>query len=68
MIAKPITGNALNGVYYRGGVFDTFNDPAKFGLFYHAALILRRGDIRPAEKTVNIKVSDLLLSDSRNVI
>jgi hypothetical protein len=55
MIGKPVTGNALNGVHYRGGVFDTFNDPAKFGLFYHAALILRRGDVKPAEKTVNIK-------------
>jgi hypothetical protein len=60
MIAKPITGEALNGVYYRGGLFDTFNDPAKFGLFYHAALIIRRGDFRPAEKTVNIKLDDLL--------
>uniref|UniRef100_UPI003562D890 hypothetical protein n=1 Tax=Mariniphaga sediminis TaxID=1628158 RepID=UPI003562D890 len=60
MIAKPTTGEALNGVYYRGGLFDTFNDPAKFGLFYHAALIIRRGDFRPAEKTVNIKLDDLL--------
>jgi len=59
MIAKPVTAEALNGIYYRGGLFDTFNDPAKFGLFYHAALIMRRGDIRPAEKTVNIKVNDL---------
>lgn len=59
MIAKPVTADALNGVYYRGGSFDTFNDPAKFGLFYHAALITRRGDIRPAEKTVNIKIKDL---------
>ena len=60
MIGKPVTGNALNGVYYRGGVFDAFNDPAKFGLFYHAALIMRRGDIRPAEKTVNIILDDPL--------
>lgn len=60
MIAKPVTGEALNGVYYRGGLFDTFNDPAKFGLFYHAALIMRRGDVSPAEKTVTIKVEGLL--------
>lgn len=60
MIGKPVTGNALNGVYYRGGVFDAFNDPAKFGLFYHAALIMRRGDVKPAEKTVNIKLDDPL--------
>ncbi len=55
MIGKPITSGSIGGIYYRGGVFDTFNDPAKFGLFYHAALIMRRGDVRPAEKTVNIK-------------
>ena len=60
MIGKPVTGNALNGVHYRGGVFDTFNDPAKFGLFYHAALIMRRGDVKPAEKTVNVKLDDPL--------
>lgn len=59
MIAKPITGEALNGIYFRGGLFDVFNDPAKFGLFYHAALITRRGDVKPAEKTVNIIPADL---------
>ncbi|MFA7491235.1 MAG: cellulase family glycosylhydrolase [Mariniphaga sp.] len=59
MIAKPLTGDALNGVYYRGGLFDTFNDPAKFGLFYHAALIMRRGDVSPAEKTLNVKLENL---------
>jgi hypothetical protein len=60
MIAKPITGEALNGVYYRGGLFDTFNDPAKFGLFYHSALIMRRGDIKPANETISVKLDNLL--------
>ena len=60
MIGKPITGNALNGVHYRGGVFDTFNDPAKFGLFYHSALIMRRGDIKPANETISVKLDNLL--------
>ena len=59
MIGKPITGGAIGNGYHRGGVFDTFNDPAKFGLFYHAALILRRGDVKPADKTVSIKADDL---------
>ena len=59
MIGKPITSDAIGGVYYRGGVFDTFNDPAKFGLFYHAALIMRRGDLKPAIKTVSVKIEDL---------
>ncbi len=39
-----------------GGIFHSFNDPAKFGLYYHAALITRRGDVKPAEKTVNLKL------------
>ncbi len=60
MIAKPITAEALNGVYYRGGLFDTFNDPAKFGLFYHAALIMRRGDVKPAGETISVKLDNLL--------
>ena len=43
---------ALGGSYSRG-LFDCYNDPAKMGLFYHAALILRRGDVSSAkEKTV----------------
>jgi hypothetical protein len=59
MIGKPITSKAIGGGYHRGGVYDTFNDPAKYGLFYHAALILRRGDVRPAEKVVAVKIGDL---------
>ena len=43
---------ALGGSYSRG-LFDCYNDPAKMGLFYHAALILRRGDVSEAkDKTV----------------
>ncbi|MBR7165862.1 MAG: hypothetical protein IKD18_06240 [Clostridia bacterium] len=38
------------GVPYREGIFSVWNDPAKFGLFYHAALITRRGDVSPANK------------------
>ncbi len=68
MIAKPITGEALNGVYYRGGLFDTFNDPAKFGLFYHAALIIRRNDVRTAEKTVNIQLKDLQENQGKSLL
>ena len=41
-------------VDYISGSFETFNDPARFGLFYHAALIFRRGDVRPAKQTVAI--------------
>jgi hypothetical protein len=61
----------INGIPYRNH-FDSFNDPAKFGLFYQAALILRRGDVRPAEKTVVIQCSPedgkLLLRSGYGVI
>lgn len=57
--ADYISGGActLNGVTYRTH-FDTFNDPAKFGLFYHAALLFRRGDVSRAARRVAIEVSD----------
>ena len=49
----------VGGVPYREGIFSTWNDPAKFGLFYHAALMLRRGDIAPADKKVAAYSTDL---------
>ena len=49
----------IGNSYYRG-IFDTYNDPAKFGLFYHAALIMRRGDVRQAEKCVAIEHKSLV--------
>ncbi len=38
--------------------FDTFNDPAKFGLFYHAALLYRRGHIAPAKQTTGLQLTE----------
>jgi hypothetical protein len=58
-IGQAITSDAIGGVYYRGGVFDTFNDPAKFGLFYHAALMLRRQDVARAAKRVVVDMSPM---------
>ncbi|MEI8062973.1 MAG: hypothetical protein WCH84_02805 [Verrucomicrobiota bacterium] len=58
-IGAPITADAIGGVPFRGGVFDTFNDPAKFGLFYHAALIVRRGDVSEPVATTEITVPHL---------
>ncbi|MBR3651806.1 MAG: hypothetical protein IKN52_16255, partial [Victivallales bacterium] len=49
MLAAPVTGEALSGVPYRSGIFDAFNDPARYGLFYHAALLLRRGDVKESD-------------------
>jgi len=49
----------VGGVPYREGIFSTWNDPAKFGLFYHAALMLRRGDVAPADQKVAAYATDL---------
>ena len=46
-------GVVMYGVGYRVN-FDTFNDPAKFGLFYHAALLFRKGHVSPAKKSVGL--------------
>lgn len=54
----------VGGVPYREGIFSVWNDPAKFGLFYHAALITRRGDVRPAEKKVAVQSDRLCESIS----
>lgn len=52
------------GVPYREGIFSTWNDPAKFGLFYHAALITRRGDVSPAEKKVAVNQPNVVSASS----
>ena len=49
---------AVGGVPYREGIFSTWNDPAKFGLFYHAALMFRRSDVKTADKKIAFKVTD----------
>lgn len=38
------------------GAFETYNDPARFGLFPHAALLFRRGDASPAKESIGIKL------------
>ena len=52
------------GVPYREGIFSVWNDPAKFGLFYHSALITRRCDISPANKRIAVKPADPTYSQS----
>lgn len=50
-------GVVMYGVGYRVN-FDTYNDPAKFGLFYHAALLFRKGHVAPAQKSVGLVLKD----------
>jgi hypothetical protein len=49
--------STINGITYRNH-FDAFNDPAKFGLFYHAGLLLRRGDVQPGKALTAVQVAD----------
>lgn len=46
------TTTQIGGSQSREGIFTIWNDWARFGLFAHAALMLRRGDIRPADRKV----------------
>ena len=55
MLGKEIYSEKIGNTPFRQGIFSTWNDPAKFGLFYHAALITRRGDVSSALQEVSIK-------------
>ena len=59
VLGQEASSVGIGGIAYRAGLFSVWNDPAKFGLFQHAALIVRRGDIAPAEKQVQVKLSPL---------
>lgn len=59
ILGKEISGGSIGGVGYREGIFSTWNDPAKFGLFYHAAIITRREDVKPAEKKITVRIEEL---------
>ena len=62
ILGKEGSSQTIGGISYREGIFSTWNDPAKFGLFYHAALITRRGDVSPAKNKIAVKVDDLISS------
>ncbi len=59
ILGKEVSSATIGGVPYREGIFSVWNDPAKFGLFYHAALIVRRCDITPANKKIGVKIPPL---------
>ncbi len=58
MLGKETSAATIGGVAYREGIFSTWNDPAKFGLFYHAALITRRHDVSDEGKKYAIAGGD----------
>jgi hypothetical protein len=63
ILGKEVSSSTIGGVPYREGIFSTWNDPAKFGLFYHSALITRRGDVSRANNKYAIKIEDLMGKD-----
>lgn len=62
MLGKEVSSSSIGGVPYREGIFSTWNDPAKFGLFYHAALITRRKDVSSSKSKIAIRIKDLTTS------
>ena len=58
IIGKEVSSSTIGGVPYREGIFAVWNDPCKFGLFYHAALIVRRADITPANKKIGATIAN----------
>ena len=58
ILGKEVSSSTIGGVPYREGIFSVWNDPAKFGLFYHSALIVRRCDITPANKKIGVYSAD----------
>jgi len=59
ILGKELAARTVSNVPYREGIFATWNDPAKFGMFYHAALITRRADVRRAEQSLAVAIDDL---------
>ena len=59
ILGEEISAQMIGGTPYRQGVFATWNDPAKFGLFYHAALITRRGDVKEGDVLYGADAEDL---------
>ena len=59
ILGKEASSATLDGTGYREGIFSTWNDPAKFGLFYHGSIITRREDVKPANKQITIAIDDV---------
>ncbi len=58
ILGKESPTDGIGTIPYREGIFAVWNDPAKFGLFYFGALMLRRGDVSPAKKTIGGRITE----------
>jgi len=68
ILGKEASSMTIGNVPYREGLFTTWNDPAKFGLFYHAALITRRGDVKESPVSYAMHINDLLDPETAQTI
>lgn len=66
ILGKEVSAETIGNVGYREGPFSTWNDPAKFGMFYHAAIITRREDVKPANNKITVRI-DKLEADNDNL-
>ena len=57
LLGKAASTNTIGSVPYREGIFAVWNDPAKFGQFYHGALMFRRGDVQPCKTTIGAPIT-----------
>lgn len=62
LLGKEASSSTIGSVPYREGIFTCWNDPSKFGLFYHGALMMRRGDVSEAKKTIGGRITDYTTS------
>lgn len=58
-VGMEVSSRSIGMGYHRQGQFATWNDPAKFGVFPHAALMMRRADVSPARGSIAIKLTDM---------
>ena len=64
LLGKEVSSDSIGGVPYREGIFTVWNDPAKFGLFQHSALIVRRQDVAPADKKIGVNLTQRAAMES----
>lgn len=57
LLGKIASTSTIGGVPYREGIFAIWNDPAIYGLFYHAALMVRRGDVSAAKGVIGAETT-----------
>lgn len=63
--ADCMGGTVLGGIPYRQN-FETFMDPAKFGLFYASSIMFRRGDIAEAKEVQYVKLGEENIYDIKH--